>query len=304
MFVLKNRDAVVNAVAFSPDGTLLAAAGYWGYLRLWDLAGRSLRFERRPSTSNQSHVFFAPGDRLYSFDYMLATYDTKTGDGIASPRTRGRLPTVLATAPWPVPCYCVAYPASRSFACHTLSDRRQIWRRTIPGGDDETYTRVNTLFPRLLVTAVAFSGDGKTVAVGCGTGETHVLRVADGKPVARIVVPKQPAVKAVALSPDGTRLATCAASHLRLHAVAEPPTEVKHTTLGRSHFLSVAWHPSGEFFATTCGETVTFWDAGTGERRNSFDWGVGKLGDVTFDAAGDRAACSGGAGEVVVWDVD
>ena len=42
----------------------------------------------------------------------------------------------------------------------------------------------------------------------------------------------------------------------------------------------------------------------TGERRESFDWGVGKLNDVTFDSTGDRAACCAETGEIVVWDVD
>jgi WD40 repeat protein len=67
----------------------------------------------------------------------------------------------------------------------------------------------------------------------------------------------------------------------------------------------VAFHPSGAFFATANGDgKVDSWDSHTGERRESFDWGFGKLNDVTFDATGDRAACCSEAGEVVVWDVD
>ena len=38
--------------------------------------------------------------------------------------------------------------------------------------------------------------------------------------------------------------------------------------------------------------------------RESFDWEVGKLNAVTFDANGDRAACCSQTGDVVVWDVD
>jgi WD40 repeat protein len=304
MFTLKNRDSAVNSVAFSPDGGALAAAGYWGYVRLWDLASRSLRFERRPSTYNQSALFFAPGDRLYSFDGNLYDLDANTGDARPLPRTRGRQPAMLEAAPWPVPCYCAAYIGSRSLACYALADRRKLWSATFSGGPEFTREGGN-LFPRLLVTAIGFAADGKTVAVGCGTGEVRVLRTDNGKAVALVRKPGGPSVKAVALSPDGTRLAVCAGSNLRLYSVAEEPQEVAHVSRGRAHFLSAAWHPSGDFFATTHGDgSADYWDARTGKRRKAFDWGLGKLTGVTFDPTGDRAACGSPTGEVIVWDVD
>ncbi len=59
------------------------------------------------------------------------------------------------------------------------------------------------------------------------------------------------------------------------------------------------------FLATANGDgKIDYWDATTGERRESFDWGVGKLYDIAFDAAGDRAATCSVKGDVVVWDVD
>jgi WD40 repeat protein len=62
---------------------------------------------------------------------------------------------------------------------------------------------------------------------------------------------------------------------------------------------------SPPFFATANGDgKVDFWDSATGERRESFDWGIGKVRCVVFDRAGDRAACSSEAGDVVIWDLD
>ena len=303
MFVLKNRDSAVHAVAFSPDGSLLAAAGYWGYVRLWDLASRSLRFERRPSHYKQSAVFFAPGDRLYSFDGNLTAFDVRAGEQVPSKRRGGLLPLVFAAAPWPVPSYCTATAGRRSFSCYALADGRQRWRTALPPGD--VFAQATLAYLPLLVIALAFSGDGRTVAAGCATGQTHVLRADDGKAVARVEQPGRPAVKAVALSPDGSRLAVCAGPTLRLYAVGDEPAEVSCVSTGRKHFLNVTWHPSGGLFATTNGDgSVEFWDAQTGARGKAFDWGLGKLNAVAFDATGDRAACGSETGAVVVWDVD
>ena len=78
-----------------------------------------------------------------------------------------------------------------------------------------------------------------------------------------------------------------------------------HHALGKTHFLGIAWHPSGAFFATANGDgKIDYWDAQTGQRRESYDWGVGKLNAVVFDPAGDRAACCSERGDVVIWDVD
>src|SRR4029079_17652529 len=111
-------------------------------------------------------------------------------------------------------------------------------------------------------------------------------------------------VKSVALSPDGRFVAWSASAHLYLWRL-DPLEAVAHHSVGGTHFLAVAYHPSGDFFATVNGDgKVDYWDGRTGERRESFDWQVGKLHDVVFDATGDRAACCSKTGEIVVWDVD
>jgi WD40 repeat protein len=50
--------------------------------------------------------------------------------------------------------------------------------------------------------------------------------------------------------------------------------------------------------------TVDTWDTRTGERRDSYDWKVGKLNGIAFDTTGDRAAACSATGKIVIWDVD
>src|SRR5262249_46000339 len=136
---------------------------------------------------------------------------------------------------------------------------------------------------RYLITALAMSAGGGQVAVGCVTGEAHVLRANNGKPAVQLEADGRGEVKGVALSPDGSRLAVSAGAQVWLYHLAPSPRGRKCSAAGRTHYLAVAWHPSGGFFATANGDgKVDYWDAETGERRQSFDWGVGKLNCVTF----------------------
>src|SRR5262249_49866270 len=109
----------------------------------------------------------------------------------------------------------------------------------------------------------------------------------------------------IAVSPDGRRLACAAGGQLPLLALHPHRVAVARHQPGRTHFLPVAFHPSGGFFATANGDgKIDYWDARTGEHRQAFDWKVGKLYDVVFDPTGDRAACCSKTGQIVVWDVD
>jgi WD40 repeat protein len=153
-----------------------------------------------------------------------------------------------------------------------------------------------------LPVAFAFSPDSETIYAGIPSGSVHAYDAATGierGEAARVADD----LKAIAVSPDG-RLACAAGPNLHLLAL-DPPAEITRHLLGRTPFFAVSFHPSGGFFATAGGDgTVDYWDARSGAHRQAFDWGVGELYDVAFDPTGDRAACCGKTGEVVVWDVD
>src|SRR5262249_39746315 len=149
-----------------------------------------------------------------------------------------------------------------------------------------------------------FTPKGDRVLCGSLTG--HILRyeVATGNAVEFYRPDNSCTVKAIAVSPDGGSAAWAADTHLYF-ARLWPFELIAHHKLGKTHFLSVAFHPSGRFFASVNGDgKVDFWDAITGQHKQAFDWGIGKLHDVAFDADGHRAACCGKSGEIIVWDVD
>ncbi len=137
MLVLKHRDTAVNSLAFSPDGSALAAGGYWGYLHLWDLASRTLRREQRLGTWNVASVFFAAEGRLAAFNGgYLNLFETKTGDAVERLRLgRNMTPTVFAPAPWPGGCFYL--PPATGRVRHALGPGGGVGRGPLIQGPGE-----------------------------------------------------------------------------------------------------------------------------------------------------------------------
>jgi WD40 repeat protein len=296
VFVLKGREATVrlNGLTFSHDGALLAACGEHGEARAWDVASRAC-IAAPPQSWSVVAAFFGAGDREL---FVLNGY---TKGLQMCPLPRGAMSLIghcglVAPAPDGGRVYCCPHNTRRELACHLLPSFSRTWSTGFAGVKGELVGDASCLH---------CSADGARLACGHANGRVSVLDAATGAWLHRVGDAGSPGgARAVAISPDGKALAWCAASHLHFRRL--PPEEVRaHHRLGRTHFLSVAWHSSGDFFATGNGDgKVDFWDGHTGQARASFDWGVGKLHGVAFDPDGDRAAACSHTGQVVVWDVD
>lgn len=289
MFILKHRKNGINCLAFSPDGTLLAASGYRGYIQMWDLATKELRHEIQEGNSDIETIVFLPENRLLAVAAsVIRLFDVGTGKRLPTGLRMDGLIRVLAPGPWPVNQIFIDYWDRTSIYCYDWPDGKKRWRAP--------------RFP-VLGNTMAMAAGTDRVLLGMNVGHIVSLDARTGDLLEQFCDGVQQ-IRCVALSPNERSVAWCAATHLRLRHL-DLPNVVKHVNLGKTHFLSVAWHPSGTFYATANGDgTVDYWDGTTGERRESFAWEVGKLHDVVFDTNGDRAACSSKTGEIVVWDVD
>lgn len=292
MLLFKDTKQGLNSLAFSPDGKWLAAGGYRGNVLLWNLTTGKFAGKQRGCEQNVNTVFFA-GDELFGLEVRwpmsppgLYSWELTPG-GEPRPRPpREKRQVYGATVSPDERHLCLLF--DKELQCLSLPDYKLIWRDNIRLGP------------------VVCSADGRWFTHGENGGKI-VVTDAETRGLSRTVTGNSEAsqIEDVALSPDGQLIALCAATHLHLWRLDPLERIVDHSLGGRTHFLAVAFHPSGDFFATANGDgKVDFWDAQTGVRRHSFDWGIGKLHDVAFDATGDRAACCGKSGEVVVWDVD
>jgi WD domain, G-beta repeat len=153
------------------------------------------------------------------------------------------------------------------------------------------------------VTALDFSPDGRTIAVGSGepsrSGQVLLFDVATGQQKLAIREPHSDTVNCLAFSPDGKQLVSCAADRfVKLWNVADGKP-VRSFEGHTHHVLGVAWRPDGRVLVSSGADMVLkVWDARTGDQvrtvQNQFTKEVTSVGFV----ADDMVVASGGDSKV------
>jgi WD40 repeat protein len=293
MLTLKKRKASLRSVSFSPDGSKVAAAGQRGNIQVWDLATRTLVCDITKKISFCDVVLFPSEGLIYTIEvgsvYAVHLSERNRKEEMVPFR---KLSTRLAALSPDRAAVCVlTFPHVGRYPlpdCQEAVWRQPVVPHALPAGPQ----------------SVAWGPCERFVAVGQNNGLVRVFDAVTGEHVTTLGEEGKTEVNAVALSPDGATAAWCARPTLHVKRFGAGGFHVKHS-FGKAYFHSVAFHPSGEFVATVNGDgKADYWDARTGERRQSFDWGVGKLRAIAFSPDGDRAACCSEEGHVVVWDVD
>jgi WD40 repeat protein len=106
----------------------------------------------------------------------------------------------------------------------------------------------------------------------------------------------------VAMMPDGERVIVAAGNVLRCVPIRGG---TGWETVTKKPPLEIALHPSGRMLLVADGsKKVTVYDTSNGRPAAQFDWGIGKVGCVTYSPDGTLAAAGGEKGQVVVWDAE
>jgi WD40 repeat protein len=295
MLVFQARKASLTCLAFSSDSRTLAASGYGGCVQLWDLDSHQLRRTLVTGWWKHERLFFSSdGRELFVLScYDIHRFNLSEGERVSKDpqqQTQGALAAAVSPDGRSMCLGVFGVPGRRpALAQFTLPDFDPVWRQSEVGPEQ--------------VSALAYSGDSRLLASGFSQGRVTVCDTRTGatwwEPTGN-----ETTVRSIALSPDGKFVAWSAATQLHLWRL-DPLEQILRHSLGRTFFLSVAFHPSGDFFATANGDgKIDYWDGRTGEHRQAFDWQVGKLSDVIFDPTGDCAACCSDTGAIVIWDVD
>jgi WD40 repeat protein len=244
-----------ECVAFSPDGTTLAAGNGDGLLRLWDVAGGTVRtsWTVGDNVSISDCAYTSDGAMLVTTGspHHLAAWDPATGELIRAFDTASYDGYSLAI-----------YPLNAPVIVAGGSDPKpEVWNL-----DQDTPLAVpagHTANAR----AAAFSPDGKTFATGGGDGSVRLWTVAGAQNDQPLVVLEGPAgqVYSLAYSPDSALLA---AGYGDGELVIWDLTTHAQVFSTEAHLLwveKVVWSPDGTRLISAGSDAVRVWGVRSGE---------------------------------------
>ena len=301
--------AELNAVAYSPDHTLLALGSANGTIQLWDVGGPG-----SPAALGPPLAIPPPGSvtsLAFSGDGRIliagSTGTTVTEWGLANPARPARLAVLRSTAAESVKS--VASSPDGQVVAATSGDRVYVWntastqRTAGPAASLDTGTR--------RAAAVAVSPDGGTLAAVTSAGQVLLWRLRAGAGPEAVGTLQPPgsaqALDAVAYSPDGRILAVAGnAGQVWLWTLAPGQRPVpRHTALtGSTGFIyALAFSPDGRSIAAGSGDSNAYtWNLSSGLVTAILPHPAPVL-SVAFGARGDALATADTDGAGRIWQL-
>jgi WD40 repeat protein len=288
----------IYAVAFSPDGRTLAAGGSEGSARIWDADTGELR--RILAQKQTTALAFSPdGERLAcAGDTEAVLWGPRSGKRLAT--LAGHCGSIQALA---------FSPDGELLACASegqLFGHEMMWAK---GGEVLVWDVARAKRKQVLGMSrtpkltLAWSPDGKVLAVASGDNVVRLWDMATGQPHRRVLRHKGP--RAIAFSPDGRMLATAGEDGTRLWDLQ---TMKLHRTLRGEEIFSIAFAPTGHLLAVGSRAELVLYDTATGKRLTVLEKCAADLGvsTIAFSPDGNTLARGSnrflGPGSLKLWD--
>ncbi len=175
----------------------------------------------------------------------------------------------------------------------------------LPGVNFQNANLAKSVFAETFggVLSVAFSPDGKLLAMGDTNGEIRLRQVADGKQLF-ICLGHTNWVPSLAFSSDGSTLASSSTDYtVKLWDVSTG--QCLQTLQGHDNVWSVAFNPDGKMLASGSNDqTVRLWSVSTGECLRTFQGHSNWVLSIAFSPDGQTLVSSSGDHTIRLWDVN
>ena len=288
--LLTEGTEVVNALAFSPNGAVIASGGSDRTVRLWDaVTGQQVGTFMRHTETITSIAFspdgnmLATGSRIEKKEPEIRLWDVQTRELLTTLKGHTEIGTSIAFS-----------PDGRTLASSTENQTVQLW-------DTQTGGRKSTLKENWgRVSSVTYSPDGNILAIAY----RDTVRLLDKRTGTREITVTGPwrKVYSVAFSPDSTTIATGNYGTVQLwdaHTGQHKTTFTGH----RTGVPYIAYSPDGNTLATVgSDDTVLLWDIQTEKLRTTIKGYTDSITSVAYSPNGKTIAMGGRDGVGYLWE--
>ncbi|MBE9165139.1 serine/threonine-protein kinase [Tychonema sp. LEGE 06208] len=281
----QHSDAV-GAVAFSPDGLMLASGSKDKTVQIWDLAtGKSIRTFAGDSSTIWSVAFNSSGTKLATGTgfWRVMLWDLKTGQGT-------RLLDHTASV------WSVAFSPDDKLIASGSGDK------TTKISDAATGSLIYNLPDHTdFVYSVAFTPDGKSLVSGSKDKKITIVDVATGNLI-KTLEGHGDQVRSVAVSPDGKTIVSGSYDETIKIWDIETGDLIRSIKGHSDDVVSVAISPDGKFIASgSKDKTIKIWDFATGELLNTLTGHTDEVYVVAFSPDGKTIASGSKDNTIKLW---